>query len=71
MPSTSVNNGAQITIGNASTLRSFQSKTLNKSFETFVFGQIVDPNAKAGALHGTSAIPMSATWPRWWRAMLR
>ncbi len=60
VPSTSVKKGAQVTIGNASTMRNFESKTLKKSFETIVFGQIVDPNAKATAPHGTSAAAPAA-----------
>jgi hypothetical protein len=61
VPTTSVKKGAQVTIGNAATMRNFESKTLKKSFDTIVFGQIVDPNAKAAAPHGKSAAAPAAT----------
>lgn len=64
VPSTSVKKGAQVTIGNASTMRNFESKTLKKNFETIVFGQIVDPNAKSTAPHGTSAAAPGAKVPK-------
>ena len=60
VPSTTVKKGAQVTIGNASTMRNFESKTLKRSFETIVFGQIVDANAKATAPQGTSAAATAA-----------
>lgn len=61
VPSTTVKKGAQVTIGNAATMRNFESKTLKRSFETIVFGQIVDPNAKAMAPQGTSAVAPAGT----------
>jgi hypothetical protein len=61
VPSTTVTKGAQVTIGSTTTMRNFESRTLKKSFETIVFGQIVDPNAKAAAQHGTSAAAPATT----------
>ncbi len=34
-------------------MQNFQSKTLNKTFDKIVFGQIVEPGAKPAAAHGT------------------
>jgi len=61
VPSTSVQKGAQVTIGNATTMRNFESKTLKKNFDSIVFGQIVDPNAKATAPHGSATAAPAAT----------
>lgn len=38
-------NGERITIGNASMLQNFQSKSLKKTFDRIVFGQLADPRA--------------------------
>lgn len=54
VPTATVKKGEQVTIGNATTMRNFQSKTLNKSFDKIVFGQIVDASAKPASPHGAA-----------------
>ena len=49
VPTSAVKKGALVTIGSATTMQNFESKTLNKKFDKIVFGQLVDPNAKPGA----------------------
>jgi hypothetical protein len=61
VPSTTVKKGAQVTIGNAMTMRDFESKTLKKRFDAIVFGQIVEPNATAMAPHGASIAAAART----------
>ncbi|MGL6111162.1 MAG: nucleotide-binding protein [Rubrivivax sp.] len=61
VPTTALKPGAQVTIGNATTMRNFESKTLKKTFDSIVFGQLVDPNAKPAAPQGASpAAPPAA-----------
>jgi hypothetical protein len=52
VPTTAVKKGAQVTIANPTTMQNFESKTLKKTFDKIVFGQVVDPNAKPAAPHG-------------------
>lgn len=52
VPTTAVKTGSQVTIGNASTMQNFESRTLKKTFDKIVFGQIVQPGAKPDAPHG-------------------
>lgn len=54
---TAVKKGAQVTIGNATMMENFESKSLKKKFDRIVFGTIADPNAKPGA---TQAAPHGA-----------
>ena len=54
VPTTTVKKGAQVTIGNPMTMHDFESKTLKKKFDTIVFGQIVEPGAKAASPHGAA-----------------
>jgi hypothetical protein len=54
VPTTTVKKGAQVTIGNPMTMHDFESRTLKKKFDTIVFGQIVEPGAKAASPHGAA-----------------
>jgi hypothetical protein len=54
VPTTTVRQGAQVTIGNPMTMQNFESKTLKKTFDKIVFGQIVEPGATPGAPHGAA-----------------
>ena len=58
VPTTAVKKGAQVTIVNSTTMQNFESKTLKKTFDKIVFGQIADASAKPAAPHGAS--PSSA-----------
>jgi len=49
VPTTAVKTGAEVTIGNATVMQNFESKTLKKTFDKIVFGQIVDPGTLLGA----------------------
>jgi len=49
VPRTDVTKGTQVTIGDSMTMQNFESKTLNKTFDKIVFGQLVDPRVKAAA----------------------
>jgi hypothetical protein len=55
VPKASIQTGSSITIGSATTMHDFESKTLNKRFDRIVFGELVDPNGKPMASHGTGA----------------
>lgn len=44
-----VKKGAQVTVGNASVMNGFASRTLNKTFDHIVFGSLVDPKAAPAA----------------------
>ncbi len=46
VPTTAVNKGAHVTIGNPMTMLNFESKTLKKVFDKIVFGQIVGADGK-------------------------
>lgn len=59
VPTSAVKKGAEVTIGNPMTMRNFESKTLKKTFDTIVFGQIVEPGARLGTPH--PAMPAAAT----------
>lgn len=61
VPTSAVKKGAQVTIGNATTMENFESKTLNKKFDKIVFGQLVDPNAKPGAAQPAMTSGAAAT----------
>ncbi|HEY0858110.1 MAG TPA: nucleotide-binding protein [Albitalea sp.] len=54
-------NGERITIGNASMLQNFQSKSLNKTFDRIVFGQLANPRAAAPV--GGKSTPAAAAGP--------
>ncbi len=49
VPTTAAKKGSQVTIGNTMVMRNFESKTLNKTFDSIVFGQVVEPGAKTAA----------------------
>jgi hypothetical protein len=49
VPTTAVKRGATVTIGNPMVMQNFESKTLKRTFDKIVFGQIVDPTALAAA----------------------
>jgi hypothetical protein len=55
VPKASIKTGSSITVGSATTMHDFESKTLNKRFDRIVFGELVDPNGKPMAAHGTGA----------------
>lgn len=63
VPSTTVQKGARVTIGNTMVMQDFESKTLKRKFDRIVFGTIADPNAKPAAAmsspHG--AVPATKT----------
>jgi len=61
VPTTTVKKGAQVTIANPTTMHNFESKTLKKTFDKIVFGQVVDPNAKPAAPHGATPGASAAT----------
>lgn len=45
-----VSRGQQVTIGQPAVMERFESKTLNRTFDRIVFGQLVDPKAPASML---------------------
>jgi len=55
VPTTAVKPGALVSIGNTMVMENFESKSLKKTFDKIVFGQIVDPAAAPAA--GTAATP--------------
>jgi DNA/RNA endonuclease YhcR with UshA esterase domain len=59
VPTTAVKPGAQVTIARPMTMEHFESKTLKKTFDKIVFGQIADPSAPAAA-----AAPAPAMMPK-------
>ena len=64
VPTTALKKGSQVTIGNPTAMRNFESKTLKKTFDKIVFGQLVEPGAPLGAPHGTAATaPAPAAGP--------
>jgi DNA/RNA endonuclease YhcR with UshA esterase domain len=73
VPTTTVKKGAEVTIGNSMVMRNFESKTLKKTFDQIVFGQIVDPNATPAtpSPHGAAApaAPAAAAVPKVAKAM--
>jgi hypothetical protein len=76
VPTTPVKKGAAVTIGNPMVMQNFESKTLKRTFDKIVFGQIVDPTALAAAPAsasphgaGTSQAPAAAAVPKVARAM--
>ena len=60
VPTTSVKKGAQVTIANPMTMNNFQSKTLKKTFDKIVFGQIEGSNAKPAPMAMAPAVAASA-----------
>lgn len=60
VPKTSIKDGSRITIGQASMLQGFQSKSLKKTFDHIVFGQLVEPGAAPAA---KKAAPPAAAAP--------
>jgi hypothetical protein len=54
-----VKKGAQVTIANPTVMHNFESKTLQKRFDTIVFGSLADANAPAAA--AVTASPHGAT----------
>jgi hypothetical protein len=60
VPTTAVKKGAQVTIANPTTMQNFESKTLKKTFDRIVFGQIAEPGAATATAspmaspHGTA-----------------
>jgi hypothetical protein len=55
---TSVKTGAQVTLGNTTVMENFESRTLKKTFDRIVFGQIVDP--RGGPAAGGAAVTAAA-----------
>lgn len=56
VPTTAAKKGAQVTIGDSTVMRNFQSKTLQKTFDKIVFGQIVEAGAKPAVARGTTPL---------------
>lgn len=54
VPTASVKKGAQVAIANPVTMQGFESRTLKKTFDSIVFGQLADPAAALGAPHGAA-----------------
>ena len=76
VPTTTAKKGTEVTIGNSMVMRNFESKTLKKTFDKIVFGQVVDPNATAAtpaapSPHGAAApaAPSAAAVPKVAKAM--
>lgn len=57
VPTTAVKPGALVSIGNTKVMENFESKSLKKTFDKIVFGQIVDPASGTAA---TPAMPPAA-----------
>lgn len=49
-----VKTGSKVTVGNASVMTGFASKSLNKTFDYIVFGSLADPKAAPAGAGGTS-----------------
>jgi hypothetical protein len=62
VPTTPVKKGAQVTIGNPVVMQNFESKTLKKTFDKIVFGQVVEPGAPLATPLG-AAPPVPAAAP--------
>ena len=58
VPATAVKKGAEVTVSDAAEMLDFESRTLNRTFDKIVFGQLLDTNAPAG--HGHAAAPAPA-----------
>jgi DNA/RNA endonuclease YhcR with UshA esterase domain len=58
VPTTTAKKGTEVTIGNSMVMRNFESKTLKKTFDKIVFGQIVDP--AGGPAGGSAAAPTAS-----------
>ncbi len=57
VPTTPVKTGAQVTISQPMTMNNFESKTLKKTFDKIVFGQIADPSAGPAVSAAQAAAP--------------
>lgn len=58
VPTAKVAKGASVTIGGAMTMENFTSKTLKKTFDRIVFGQLAAaPAVKPAEVHGALAVP--------------
>jgi len=61
VPTSTVKKGAQVTIGNPVVMQNFESKTLKKTFDKIVFGQVVEPGAPLASPPGAApAAPAAA-----------
>jgi hypothetical protein len=60
VPKTELNKGADVTVLNAMPMAGFESKTLNRKFETIYFGSLAGaaPVAEARPMAGAGAAPM-------------
>lgn len=56
VPTTAAKTGAQVTIGDSTVMRNFQSKALQRTFDKIVFGQIVEAGAKPTVARGTTPL---------------
>ena len=63
VPTTTVKPGAQVTISQSMTMNNFESKTLKKTFDKIVFGQIADANAWPSASATQAAVPVAPAAP--------
>ena len=61
VPAAAVKKGAIVTIDNPATMSNFHSKSLNKTFDTIVFGQLAGPAGPAAAAPHGAAAPAAAT----------
>jgi hypothetical protein len=63
VPTSGVKVGAQVTIASPMTMDNFQSKTLGKTFDHIVFGQLAEPGAAPGKAHGELPATAAAASP--------
>jgi hypothetical protein len=60
VPAATVAKGAQVTIARPMTMQNFESRSLGRSFDKILFGELVDPRAQAApAPGGMPAMPMA------------
>jgi hypothetical protein len=60
VPTSTVKKGAQVAIGNPVVMQNFESRTLKKTFDKIVFGQLVEPGAPLATPHGAAAAAPAA-----------
>ena len=63
VPTAKVKKGERVTIANPTEMRNFESKTLKKTFDKIIFGQLDAAGAKATAAAAPGASPHGATPP--------
>lgn len=56
VPTTTAKKGAQVRITDSTVMRNFQSKTLQKTFDKIVFGQVVEAGTKPAIARGSTPL---------------